>query len=249
MDQVIQALYQIKDAYEKNNPVNLGWSKFVGNCFRMARDSKAQSFQDVLAYTMCGEEQNQSMYFVEFGATNGIDGSNTYMLERNHFWKGLLIEPNPAYHEDLKRNRLSTILTDCIYDETGKEVEFLLTNDPELSTISDYRNSDEHAAARDTLKSQKMKTITLFDLLEREHAPDYIDYISVDTEGSELRILAKFFEQNKSNKYVVKLFTVEHNFVEESRQKIFELMVANGYKRIFTNISRWDDFYIKKDLE
>jgi len=148
----------------------------------------------------------------------------------------------------LKANRLCTIVKDCIWEKTGETLTFLLTKDPELSTISGYQNGDEHSAARVHAQEISVNTITLYDLLEREQAPKFINYISVDTEGTEPLILKKFFEEN-NNKYTVKCWTVEHNFLEANRQQVFEMMVANGYKRVHQNISRWDDFYIKKGLE
>ena len=53
-------------------------------------------------------------YFVEFGATNGIDLSNTYLLEREFGWTGILAEPATAWHEALQRNRNAIIDTDCV---------------------------------------------------------------------------------------------------------------------------------------
>ena len=70
-----------------------------------------------------------------------------------------------------------------------------------------------------------------------------IDYISIDTEGSEYEIIKNFdFE-----KYDVEIFTIEHNFIEQKRNKIFELMTSKNYIRIFQNLSKWDDWYVKKD--
>ena len=48
-------------------------------------------------------------------------------------------------------------------------------------------------------------------------------------------------------KYNVEIFTVEHNFIEKKRDLIFALMTSHNYVRVFTNISQWDDWYIKKN--
>ena len=70
-----------------------------------------------------------------------------------------------------------------------------------------------------------------------------IDYISIDTEGSEFEIL-KNFDFKKRN---IEIFTIEHNFIEEKRDKIFKIMTKNDYKRVFENLSHWDDWYVRKD--
>ena len=43
-------------------------------------------------------------FFIEIGASDGINLSNTYLLEKNHNWKGICVEPIP-------NNLLSTAST------------------------------------------------------------------------------------------------------------------------------------------
>ena len=81
------------------------------------------------------------------------------------------------------------------------------------------------------------------DLLATYQAPEVIDYMSIDTEGTEYLILEAF----DFKKYNVSLFTIEHNYTP-NRELIFQLMKDNNYIRIFDNISRWDDWYIRADL-
>ena len=88
-------------------------------------------------------------------------------------------------------------------------------------------------------KKYKVKTITLLDLLDVHNAPKFIDYLSIDTEGSEYDILNAFDFQ----KYKFNVITCEHNFTP-MREKIYDLLMKNGYKRKFTNISRVDDWYV-----
>jgi hypothetical protein len=56
----------------------------------LIRKSKSQLGQDVLALSYVGTERPG--YFVEFGATNGLVRSNTYILEKNFGWNGILCE-------------------------------------------------------------------------------------------------------------------------------------------------------------
>ena len=95
-------------------------------------------------------------------------------------------------------------------------------------------------------KGISVKTISLCDLLEKHKAPNNIDYLSIDTEGSELDILKSYFKDPRSKNYDIEVITVEHNEVQDYRADIFFLLMRNGYERVFTQISKWDDFYIKK---
>ena len=67
--------------------------------------------------------------FVEFGARNGIDESNTYMYERDMGWKGLMFEVDPREQVDLERNRPGAeILMGPVCPSTMDNVTIALSN-------------------------------------------------------------------------------------------------------------------------
>jgi FkbM family methyltransferase len=181
-------------------------------------------------------------FFVEFGATNGIDLSNTYLLEKEFGWKGILAEPAKRWHEELRKNRNSYVETDCVWSNTGSVLTFNEVDSGELSTIASFSSSDDHREARQRGNSYTVKTISLEDLLEKYHAPKDIDYLSIDTEGSEYAILSNF----NFDKYRIKVITCEHNFTS-AQEKIFSLLQRNGYVRKFPEFSRVDDWYVRAD--
>jgi FkbM family methyltransferase len=235
-----QLIYIIKDdkLTELRNSDGL---RFIGHCLSHATVSTSQNYQDVFAAVA---NKFRPGFFVEFGATNGIDGSNTFMLEKVYGWTGLLAEPNPACIDELMKNRKADVSTKCVFVESGETLPFVVTSEPDLSTLSGYGNDDEHAAKRAQGTTIQVETITLYDLLEQYETPREIGYLSVDTEGSEYDILKRFFQQN-DGKYTFNAVTVEHNFNDEKRNQIYSLMTANGYRRVFTEFSRWDDFYMR----
>ncbi len=175
--------------------------------------------------------------FVEFGATDGVWLSNTYLLETAYGWHGVCAEPNPELFERLKRNRRCQVSHACIAGVTGEEIDFVLADI--YGAITRYAGSDRHASTRqaclDAGKVIRLKTISLNDFLEECRLEPGIDYISVDTEGSEVEILKTFpFE-----KWRVKLWTIEHNYMPQ-REAIRSLMVRNGYR---CTEMQWDDCY------
>ena len=237
---LIDFLYGLKDNVVKDEPL-----EFIGHCITHLADVKSQNFQDVWAAYENRFAKGGENFFVEFGATNGIDGSNTHMLEKKYNWRGLLAEPNPAWHKQLIANRNCSVDTDCVYTETGKTLEFLVAEEPDLSTIKGFGENDEHSDKRKNSETIKVTTVSLFDMLERHNAPSHIGYMSVDTEGSEYDILKAFFDDPNSNKYTIKCITVEHNFKNDAREKVYNLLISQGYKRKFEQFSRWDDFFVK----
>lgn len=203
--------------------------------------TNAQNYQDLWA--LFENKFKRDGFFVEFGATDGVTGNNTLLLEREYGWTGILAEPNPHWHNDLFLNRKCNITKKCVYIKSGVNVDFLMTDAPDLATIKGFGDDDEWKEARKNAPSIKVPTISLLELLDYYRAPDIIDYMSVDTEGTEYGILNAFFAQN-ANKYKVRAITVEHNFTP-MRDKLLELMTANGYRRVFTEVSRWDDYYVR----
>ena len=54
-------------------------------------ESKSQLWQDL--FVLSELDFKRKVFFVEFGATNSIDLSNTYLLETDFEWVGILVEP------------------------------------------------------------------------------------------------------------------------------------------------------------
>jgi FkbM family methyltransferase len=200
--------------------------------------SHAQFRQDLWVLHETGHKT--SGYFVEFGATDGVSLSNTYLLERDFNWRGILAEPNPIWHLDLRRNRTAHIDPRCVFRTTGGRAKFAATKHAELGTILDFAYGDGHAEARREHEIIEVETVSLNDLLEFHDAPRDIDYISIDTEGSELAILKHF----DFSRWDVMLFSVEHNATEQM-QELDRLMHQQGYERRYAGYSLIDAWYRK----
>ena len=199
---------------------------------------KSQLKQDL--FVLSQVQLKQKGFFVEFGATNGFDLSNSYLLEKEFGWSGILVEPARCWHDDLRRNRNCIVETDCVWKESGKTLVFNEVSVGELSTIASYSDTDSHANVRKTGKTYEVKTVSLTDLLHRYQAPREIDYLSIDTEGSEFEILNNFdFVEHQ-----FRVITCEHNYTP-MREKIFDLLCRNGFTRVFEDVSMFDDWYVK----
>ena len=176
--------------------------------------SKSQLRQDLFVLSEMNFKKNG--FFVDFGATNGLDLSNSYLLETKFNWNGILVEPAKYWHNELRKNRKVNINTDCVWVETGKELLFNEVDDAKLSTIDQFSKNDQYGNLREKKNQYKVKTISLNDLLNKYSAPESMDYLSIDTEGSELEILKSF----NFDKYKFKVITCEHNH-NDNREKIY----------------------------
>jgi FkbM family methyltransferase len=211
---------------------------FIEFCAAHALRSRAQLLQDLFVLYMLGRKRGG--FFVEFGATDGVNISNTVLLERDFGWSGVLAEPARFWHEQLRANRRCTIITGCVWHTTGETLLFNETADRELSTIDSLSSRDGHAPSRVNGERYEVRTVSLLDLLAQANAPRTIDYLSIDTEGSEPDILGAF----DFDRYDIGIITVEHNYTP-NRQLLHQLLVANGYERKFEALSQWDDWYVR----
>jgi len=200
--------------------------------------SKSQITQDLFVISELNFKKNG--FFVEFGATDGINFSNTYMLEKEFNWNGILVEPAKVWWKELLKNRPNVVTESlCVWKESNVNIEFNETKSSQTSTIDLYTNSDLHRSLRKKGKKYLVKTITLMDLLQKYNAPKIIDYLSIDTEGSEFEILNTI----DFNKYTFKIITCEHNYTE-NKERVFNLLTKNGYIRKYENLSNYDDWYV-----
>jgi FkbM family methyltransferase len=212
--------------------------RFLAFCGSMRHLAHGQILQDL--WVLYELDLQPGGYFVEFGAYDGILHSNTRLLEQRLDWTGLLAEPNPDVAEQLRGSRSAAVDQRCVWDVTGDSVDLLLTSDPELSTVAAHAAHDLHTDARHAtaVRMVSVPTVSLNDLLDEHSAPDVIDFMSVDTEGTELRILRAFdFSRHRP-----RLVAVEHNGRSDERE-LDALMGANGYERRFRSMSDWDGWY------
>lgn len=168
----------------------------------------SQSEQDKWVIKTLDNKRNG--FFLDIGAYDGIQTSNTYTLETELGWSGICIEANPIVFNALLRNRKAKCLHVAILDYNG-ECEFGTDaiNKPPFTIIP-----------CDTLEN----------ILETNNAPTEIDYLSIDIEGCEYLAFKNF----PFDKWKIKLMTVEHNSYLDGTNKqeeLFELLSKKGFIR------------------
>src|SRR5262245_14346073 len=215
------------------------WSRHFLSCaVKYVSSSRSQFMQDLFALSVLGEKRNG--YFVEFGAWDGVTFSNSYMLETEFGWAGIIAEPSRRFASKLAASRRCAIDTRCVWSDSGEKLTFAeVTNLVENSTLEQVVNVD--SCDRSDAINYSVETVSLNDLLEQHGAPTEIDYLSIDTEGSEFEIL----KACDFNRWRFSVITVEHNYVSAKRNAIYDLLTANGYTRVSTELAQCDDWYIR----
>jgi FkbM family methyltransferase len=203
---------------------------------RVLPNAEGQLLQDVFCIICLGEKRDG--YFVEVGVGGGKSISNTYMLEKEFGWKGVLVEPNISSHESIRFHRTAHLETRAAASKSGIMLEFQeVVGNGEHSRIA---NTGGHKFEKSSFKSYQVETITMNEILEKQGAPKEIDFLSLDTEGSELDILAGI----DFKKYTFKVMSIEHNFDQQVLCKLDSILIPLGYRRVLKEVSSFDAWYL-----
>jgi FkbM family methyltransferase len=157
-------------------------------------------------------------YFVDIGAYDGKEISNTYLLEKEFGWDGVCIEPSIKMFRKLRENRNCRLLNRAAYSRNT----IMSFDDIGVSSLIT-------PVGKHRIKASTMRTI-----LDEVGAPNVIDYISLDTEGSEYEVLLGF----PFDKYDVVLWTIEHNVYYNTdkqtilKENIMKILTENNYVRV-----------------
>jgi FkbM family methyltransferase len=199
--------------------------------------SNSQIQQDLLAVYILERIQpiKASPTFIEFGACDGVQLSNSLLIEARLQGRGVLLEPSSKWFKQLEKNRAAICLQRVVTDESGKMVDLFLNKDPFLSTTkTDY--SQQVDVDVETVETISLEDV--FGLLDTTH----VDYLSIDTEGNEFEIISAI----NLDIFSSKIITIEHNY-SSNRQKIHEILTPKGYSRILESVSTFEDWYINQD--
>jgi hypothetical protein len=173
--------------------------------------------------------------FVDVGFNDGIVYSNTYLLEKKG-WIGLGIDPFPQNYSNRPR---TIICNSLVYDQPNITVDFCIS-DVYSGILTEIGRHKEKTVGKPIVQ---LKTKTLESILDESSFPKFIEYLSLDTEGSEYKIINSF----NFKKYSFGCITVEHNFENEKREQVIKKLADNGYE-LYKQV-RFDDWYINTSMK
>ena len=216
---------------KKNKDYKLSIENFLDYLFSLKSQSKSQIFQDLFVDYVF--KQKKSFFYCEVGAADGIKFSNTFFLEKQRRWKGILCEPSLHWREKIKKNRPNNIL---IFDPISNKSSERLFYENDNNFLSGLEPGTQKST-----KSYKVNTITLNSIFLKYKVKN-IDYLSIDVEGHEISVLQGL----NFTRYRPKVISIEHNYIQ--KKKIHKILSALNYNLVFPCLSRFDSFYVCKDF-
>jgi len=150
--------------------------------------------------------------FVEAGANDGVEQSNTYYFEKLRGWTGLLVEPEPTLAAACRRNRHAIVAQAALVDREvpGATVELHVAGLMSTMTgaIGDAAATAGHVrrglvvqGLTDTYKVH-VPARTLTALIDEVRLSRPIDLLSLDVEGAEVAALRGIDYKRHAPKFI-----------------------------------------------
>lgn len=176
------------------------------------------------------------------GGNNGVTHSNTFHFE-NLGWECLVIEAQPSFYEGVKANR-KNVLNYAVSNENNDAIDFTVVccNGQPWGGMSslqvDQRLVELHREMGFVVTEEVIKVPArrVDWCIENHFNYPTIDFISIDTEGTELDVLKSF----DVNKYNIKLLIIENNFGDKG---IEDYLKSCGWRK--DNTLEQNEFYVR----
>jgi FkbM family methyltransferase len=214
-------------------------------------DDGTKTFRRSFYRSECGEDKwlddnifkgKRDGVFVEAGAIDGVNCSNTYYFEKKLGWTGLCVEPNPAQFAILKKKRTCKVDNSAIYHKPGSArflaVEGGLTGWGGIVETIEPQHAqriEKQIKAGDRYEID-VPCITLAEMLKK-HDLQKVDFLSLDIEGAEFQVLKQFPFKD----FDIDICAIEDNFgafpietlmVDKGYQKLTKLRVTDIYRKL-----------------
>lgn len=178
---------------------------------------------------------------VEVGVSDGVRGSNTKHFE-DLGWKTLCIDPIPEHVEAARKVRSNVLEVACGAAKGRANFKvFLIGDNNIMSSLSglktDERLFGSHGHLINGGYTIEVDVERLSDILRSEGWNQAPDFVSIDTEGTELDVL-KGMDLIRN---APKLLVVENNFEDKDIEEYLKCFNYEKSERYFVN-----DFYVKE---
>jgi FkbM family methyltransferase len=187
----------------------------------------SQSGEDLLIYGFFKDAAPG--FFVEAGAYDGVNLSNTYLLE-SLGWRGLLVEPHPRQAEACRSNRPGSRTVHAALGPDSAEGEVELTCvENDLGSQLSYVKADRSHTERCKREARgfcriKVPYVSLKALLGDR--TEKVDLLSLDVEGMELDVLRGF----DLERYQPSLIVIEQQG-DERDAAVSAYLEKHGYRQ------------------
>jgi FkbM family methyltransferase len=191
------------------------------------------------SYSQCGEDLIVQYIFNLRGITApsymDIGANDPYFISNTaHFYekgcRGINIEANPQLYEKFTGHRPEDINLNIGISDKEEELDFYIMTDDTLSTFS--KEEYEHMVSKGKTLSEikKIKLTTLTSILDIYLKSAFPDFLNIDVEGLDLKILQSI-DFDRSFPKVICVEAAEYSPIGAGarRDELIDFLVSKGY--------------------
>ena len=164
-------------------------------------------------------------FFVDIGANNPKELSNTYFLEKCMGWKGICIEADPGLAAVLRAERACTVVNLCA-DSVRKDVPFVMAG------------SSGHVASSNKEDGAVMIPCAPLASVLKEHGVGHVDFLTIDIEGNELSALIGY----EWDAIPIEMLLIESAWSSE----MLDMLLSDAGMWRVSDIGYLDDLYMRR---
>jgi FkbM family methyltransferase len=191
--------------------------------------------------------EKSNYVYVDLGAHDGIQFSNSRFLDSKPGWKGFCIEANPQIFNRLVENRPSATCLNFAISSATEKVKFQINSgySEMLSGIVNNYSLRHKLRIKNDIKTNSDRSKILYiesktlNTLFKEHQITEVDILFIDIEGSEFSALSSL----DLSRFQVNMIVVERNY---SSRGILQMLTQNKFTRLMALGS--DDLYVRREL-
>jgi FkbM family methyltransferase len=203
--------------------------------------SYAQNFEDVMLWRALKHVEHG--FYIDVGAFSPSEHSVTLAFyERG--WRGINIEPHPAYHREFLSARSRDVNLDVALGDRSGDLMMHFVTETGLSTLDDYeaekRAREGHTVVRGLVQVARLASIWLEHVAQAQP----VHFLKVDVEGFERQVLLGN-DWDTCRPWVVVVEATQPTTMEPSHGQWEGILEGAGY--LFVYGDGLNRFYVAKE--
>src|SRR5262245_32260869 len=203
--------------------------------------SYAQNFEDVMLWRALHDVQGG--FYIDIGAQSPDVDSVTRAFSESG-WRGINVEPHPAFHSQLSERRPQDINLRVAAGDRNSSVTMSFIDETGLST-ADRQVAQYHAETGRQLNAATVEMLTLASIWQRHVPPSSpVHFLKVDVEGFERAVLAGG-DWARQRPWIVVVEAMEPSRQFESHKSWENILLGADY--LFAYADGLNRFYVAKE--
>jgi len=201
--------------------------------------SYAQNFEDVILWRAL--KHVKEGFYIDIGAQDPVTDSVSLSFYE-HGWRGVHVEPVPAYAEKLRVARPGEVVVEAVIDRQAGRKTFHMIPDSGLST-GESANAASHAAEGLVSECVTVASLPLSTILDQWKQKD-VHWLKIDVEGMEGAVINSWLP-SRVRPWIVVVESTLPTSSEQNYETWEPNLLTLGYKFVyFDGLNR---FYVSRE--